>query len=127
MGTSTLVSFDIENGDSVIKALDDGGISPNVALWAKVPDYEDWRLVIASAHLDQVSPLAAYTQINGAIQKAGIPSHRQPTILMKPMSDPMIRELRRAFASAADTRGMRLGGQKFGDKYLEDAIVYRIK
>jgi hypothetical protein len=43
------------------------------------------------------------------------------------MSDPMIVALRNAFAATADTRGMRLGGQKFGDKYIEDAVVYRIK
>ena len=47
MDTSALVSFDIENGDRVIKALADDGKDPDVALWAKLPDYEDWRLVIA--------------------------------------------------------------------------------
>jgi hypothetical protein len=48
MDTATLVNFDIENGKEVIDALDREGKSPNVALWAKIPDYEDWRLVIAS-------------------------------------------------------------------------------
>jgi hypothetical protein len=127
MATPALVSFDIENGDSVIKALDENGSAPNIALWAKLPDYEDWRLVIASEHLDQRSPLAGYKQISAALDKAQIPSHRQPTILMRSMSDPMIVALRNAFAATADTRGMRLGGQKFGDKYIEDAVVYRIK
>jgi hypothetical protein len=61
------------------------------------------------------------------MEKAGIPIHRQPTISMRTMDNPFIRDLRRAFASASDTYGMRLGGQKFGDKYLEDAFVYRIK
>ena len=53
MGTETLVSFDIENGKEVIDALDRDGKNPNVALWAKLPDYESWRLVIASDRLDQ--------------------------------------------------------------------------
>jgi hypothetical protein len=127
MGTPTLVSFDIENGDSVIKAMDDDGKAPNVALWAWLPDYEDWRLVLASDHLDQNSLRTGYSQIIEAMDKASIPMHRRPTLLMKPMNDPMIQDLRRAFSSAADTRGMRLGGQKFGDKYLEDGVVYRIK
>jgi hypothetical protein len=43
------------------------------------------------------------------------------------MDNPFIRDLRRVFASAADTYGMRLGGQIFGGKYLEDAFVYRIR
>jgi hypothetical protein len=43
------------------------------------------------------------------------------------MDNPFIKALRRVFAPAADTYGMRLGGQRFGDKYLEDAFVYRIR
>jgi hypothetical protein len=125
--TATLVNFDIENGKEVIDALDRGGKSPNVALWAKIPDYEDWRLVIASDHLDQTSSLSGYTEINDALKRVGFPLRRKPTISLRPMENPMIRALRNGFASAADTYGMRLGGQMFGDKYLEDAFVYRIR
>ena len=127
MGTATLVSYDIENGQQVIDALDQAGRAPNVALWAKLPDYENWRLILASDRLDQSSPFSGYSEINEAIDKAGIPVHRQPTILLRPMDNPFIQELRRIFSAAGDTRGMRLGGQRFGDKYLEDAFVYRIR
>jgi hypothetical protein len=127
MDQATLVSFDIENGENVIKALEDDGRAPDVALWAKIPDYEDWRLVIASDHLNQNSELSGYSEINAAMKKAGIPMHRRPTISMRPMDNPFIQDLRRAFASAADTYGMRLGGQIFGGKYLEDGFVYRIR
>jgi hypothetical protein len=127
MGTPALVSFDIEDGEKVVDALDKAGRDPNVALWAKLPDYEDWRLVIASDRLDQSSPFAGYQEINEAIHNAGIPIHRQPTIFLRPMDNPMIQALRSAFASTSDTYGMRLGGQKFGDKFLEDAVVYRIR
>jgi hypothetical protein len=127
MGTAALVSFDIENGQSVIKALDDDGKAPNVALWAKLPDYENWRLVLASDRLDQSSPFSGYSEINEALEKAQIPINRQPTVFLRPMSNPMIEELRHLFGSTADTYGMRLGGQMFGDKYLEDAFVYRIR
>jgi hypothetical protein len=115
--TSALVSFDIENGDKVIKALADDGTDPDVALWAKLPDYEDWRLVIASDRLDQSSSRSGYTEINEAIKKAGISIHRQPTISMRWMDNPFIRDLRRVIASAADTYGMRLGDQMFGGKF----------
>jgi hypothetical protein len=126
MGTETLVSFDIENGKEVIDALDRDGKNPNVALWAKLPDYESWRLVIASDRLDQKSQFSGYSEIVEAMDKAGIPIHRQPSILMFPMDNLMIEALRSIFASAANTYGMRLGGQGFGDQYLEDAFVYRI-
>jgi len=124
---ATLVNFDIENGDNVIKALDDAGKAPKVALWAKLPDYENWRLVLASDRLDQESPFSGYSEINEAMNAAQIPIHKQPTILLRPMNNPMIKALRSVFAVAKDTRGMRLGGQTFGDKYIEDAFVYRIR
>jgi hypothetical protein len=124
---ATLVSFDIESGQKVIDALDADGKNPNVALWAKIPDYEDWRLIIASDRLDQSSSFSGYTEINEAIKKAGIPIHRKPSIFLRSMDKPFIQALRRAFSSTADTYGMRLGGQMFGDQYLEDAFVYRIR
>ena len=127
MGTPTLVTFDIENGEKVVEALDKAGKAPNVALWAKLPDYEDWRLVIASDRLDQSSEFSGYSEINEAIRKAGIPFHRKPTIFLRPMDNPMIQALRSAYASMSDNYGMRLGSQMFGDKYLEDAVVYRIR
>jgi hypothetical protein len=127
VGTPTLVSFDIENGERVVDALDKAGKPPNVAIWAKLPDYEDWRLVIASDRLDQSSEFSGYSEINEAIRKAGIPFHRKPTIFLRPMDNPMIQALRNAYASMSDNYGMRLGSQMFGDKYLEDAVVYRIR
>jgi hypothetical protein len=125
--TPTLVSYDIENGKEVIDALDKDGKTPNVALWAKLPDYEDWRLVIASDRLDQSSALSGYEEISAAMKKAGISYRKRPAIYWRPMDKPFIQALRQAFASAKDTYGMRLGGQKFGDQYLEDAFVYRIR
>jgi len=127
MDNETLVSFDIENGRQVIDALDKDGKSPKVALWAKLPEYEDWRLVIASDRLNQSSSISGYAEINSALEKAGIPSLRQPTIFLRPMDKPFVAALRGTFAKAADTYGMRLGGQVFGDQYIEDAFVYRIR
>lgn len=126
MDKVALVNFDIENGREVIDALDRDGKRPNVALWAKLPEYEDWRLVIASEQLTQTGSLDAYRQINGAMQKAGIPARKRPKVFLRPMDKPFIRALRGIFAPASDTFGMRLGGQTFGDQYIEDAFVYRI-
>jgi hypothetical protein len=38
---AALVSFDIENGQRVLDALEQDGKSPDVALWAVLPQYED--------------------------------------------------------------------------------------
>lgn len=127
MAPATLVNFDIENGDSVIRALEKADKAPKVALWAKLPDYESWRLILASDRLDQDSPFSGYSEIIEAMKAADIPIHRQPAILLQPMKSPIVEALRRTFAKAKDTYGMRLGGQTFGNKYIEDAFVYRIR
>lgn len=126
MDKAALVSFDIENGKEVIDALDHADKAPKVALWAKLPQYEDWRLVIASDRLSQTGSLDGYSQLNSALEQNGIKLRNRPPILLRPMSKPFIRALRKTFAEAADVYGMRLGGQTFGDQFLEDAFVYRI-
>jgi hypothetical protein len=72
MDNVALVNFDIETGKKIIDALDHDGKNPNVALWAKLPKYEDWRLVIASERLSQSGSLDGYSQVNSALEKAGV-------------------------------------------------------
>lgn len=127
MAATALVNFDFGNVEMAIRALDAAGKEPRVALWAKLPDYESWRLIVASEKIDQESPLAGYGQIVEALRNANIPMHRRPDILLLPMKSKMIEGLRSAFSSAKDVYGMRLGGQTFGDKYIEEAFVYRIR
>ncbi len=127
MDATALVSFDIEVGKRVIDAMERAGIAPEVALWAVLPQYEDWRLLVASSHLSDNSRTGGYAQINEAMRLADIPFWSAPLVFLRDMRDPFITELRQQFASAGDTYGMRLGGQKFGDQYIEDAFVYRIR
>jgi hypothetical protein len=124
---AALVNYDIENGEKVVEALDRDGKEPKVALWAKLPEYEDWRLVIASDRISQSGLLYGYRQVNEAMEKAGISVAKRPKVFLRPMEKPFIKALRSIFAKTADTYGMRLGGQTFGDQYLEDAFVYRIQ
>ena len=65
----------------MIDALDRDGKDPNVALWAKLPDYEDWRLVIAS---DRIRPiclaLMAIPRSMRRWRRLGIPMRKRPKI-----------------------------------------------
>jgi hypothetical protein len=124
---AALVNYDIESGEKVVEALDRDGKDPKVALWAKLPEYEDWRLVIASDRIVQTGSLYPYRQVNQAMERAGIPISKRPKVFLRPMDKPFIKALRSIFAKTADTYGLRLGGQTFGDQYLEDAFVYRIQ
>jgi predicted lipid carrier protein YhbT len=122
MAKTLLVSVDLDSGLAVVQALDAAKIRLNVAMWAKLEEYSDWRLILASRQLDAEGFLA----LRSALDAAGITVWKKPDIMLMRMKDPFIRDLRRAFAKEKNVEGMRLGGQMFGDKYVEDGYVYRI-
>jgi hypothetical protein len=127
MAKTALVALDLSIGPKILEALDRASLSISVAMWAYLAEYDDWRFVLASRHLDAAEPAAAYGLVHKALKAAKIPLELTPTLSIFRMSDPFVRELRQTFAKAKDVEGMRLGGQLIGDRFLEDAIVYRIR
>lgn len=127
MANATLVSLDVEAGRDLLKTLDHALLKMDLALWAVLADYEDPRLILASHLLDQEDTLKAVRAITAALRSSGGAGHRMPRFMVLRMKDPFIHELRRIFSKTSDVSGMRLGGQSFGGRYLEDAYVYRIQ
>ena len=96
-------------------------------MWLHTPEYEDWRFVLSSPRLDRSEPPEAYGLVHDALDRAGVPLENTPPLLILGMTDPFVRTLRRIFGKAKNVEGMRLGGQMLGDRFVDDAIVYRIK
>ncbi len=111
----------------LVRALDHSGLSTSEALWLYSQVHEDWRFVLASRRLDAAEPSEAYGLVHDALAAAGISLEQTPTLLILKMSDPFIRALRRLFVKSKSVEGMRLGGQLIGDRFVEDALVYRIR
>ncbi len=126
MGKAALVNIDVEKGAEILKVLDDANLKVRVALWLYSPDYEDWRLVLSSKEFDQTDLVAAYGLVNSALDAAGIPLEQTPPILILSMSSAFVRTLRKIFGKAKSVEGMRLGGQMIGDRFVDDAYVYRV-
>ena len=127
MGKALLVTIDFAIGKKVVEALDRSDLAISVALWAYLSEYEDWRFVLSSRKLDEAKPAEAYGLVDGALREAGFSYEQTPTLAIRSMSDPFIKALRRMFAKAKSVEGMRLGGQTIGNRFIEDAIVYRIR
>lgn len=89
-------------------------------------EYEDWRLFVAARQLDSVRPREAYGLLYDMLTPAGFTPDRTPPIMILPMADSFVKELRRLFGKTRSVEGMRLGGQLIGDRFVEDAYVYRI-
>jgi len=126
MDKAALVSVDIERGAEIIGILDHSGLRLKVALWAVLPEYEDWRLVVASPQLDRPDLRNPYAPIIDALVATGFKIENTPPIVILPMTDRTIKHLRKVFGKTKRVEGMRLGGQMLGDRFVDDAYVYRI-
>ncbi len=126
MDKAALVSIDIQRGAEIVDALEGASVQVNVALWAHLTEYEDWRLVLSARRFDAMDLGDAYGLLHNRLEDVGLTVEKTPPILILPMSDPSIRELRRSFGKTKSVEGMRLGGQMIGDRFVEDAYVYRI-
>jgi len=122
-----MVSLDIERGAALLDALDRAKLKVGVALWAHLAEYDDWRLVVSARRFDSLDLRDAYGLLIDSLDTAGFTPRTTPPVMILPMADPFVRELRRLFAKTKSVEGMRLGGQMIGDRFVQDGYVYRIE
>lgn len=126
MDKAVLVNIDLEAGSEILRILDNADLKVAVALWVYLPEYGDWRIVFSSRKFDVAGPLDGYGLLHDALNAAGFPLERTPSVMILPMDDPFIRALRRSFGKTKSVEGMRLGGQMIGDRFVEGAFAYRV-
>jgi hypothetical protein len=126
MDKAALVGVDLGKGAEIVRILDDAGLKVKVALWTYLPEYEEWRLVLASRRFDEVGAFDAYGLLHDALEKGDITLEQTPPVMILNMNSAFIKGLRRIFGKAKSVEGMRLGGQTIGDRFIEDAYTYRI-
>jgi hypothetical protein len=126
MDKAAMVNVDIDRGAEVLDALDRAKVKVAVAAWMYLSEYEDWRLILSARQFDALDIRDAYGLLHDSLAAAGLTRRNTPTIMILPLTDPSIKALRRIFAKAKNVEGMRLGGQMIGDRFVEDAYVYRI-
>jgi hypothetical protein len=126
MGKTALVEVDLKKSEKMVSALEDSGMRVAVAMWVHFPEYEDWRFVLSSKDLDGTSLGDAYLKVNRTLNKAGLSVWEIPPIFIMKTTDPFIRALRKVFGKTTNVVGMRLGGQVWGDRFVDDAYAYKI-
>jgi len=126
MDKASLVSIDVERGAEILDILDHSKVTINVALWMHLAEYGDWRMVLSAKRFNVLSLRQVYGLIDEALNTASFPLEKTPPLLILPLTDPFIKHLRTKFAKAKSVDGMRLGSQMIGDRFVEDAYVYRI-
>jgi len=117
------VSLDISEGAEVISALENHGISLQVALWMFTSEYEDGRLVIASEQLPSGIREGYHKVVTILRQTFG---RALPSIMIMRPDDPFVLDLRKRYSKMPHVSGMRIGGGSIGNRFVEDGYVYKI-
>jgi len=124
MATATLVNNDIEIGRRIVSALTLAEIPVTVYLWAFVPQLQEWQFMIATPLIDTKGPLAAYGEVNKALQKQGVfddvPFRR---IFLKSPSDRVLKSLER-LSKTVPQETFRVVNEEIAGTFVEDAYVY---
>jgi hypothetical protein len=124
MDKTALVGLDVEKGSKILTILDGAGLNIRVALWAFLSDYEDWRLILSSPKFD-AEPKGGYRLYHRALEAAGIALEETPLTMIFSANDRFIRDLRKKYAKAKRSEGIRIYVQNVGDRFVEEAYVYR--
>ncbi|MDP9114962.1 MAG: hypothetical protein M3O20_14945, partial [Acidobacteriota bacterium] len=123
MDKAALVSIDLDKGSELIEVLDRAGLRVQVALWAHLAEYHDWRLILSARKLDSLGIREGYLHLYELLANAGYREANTLSIMILPMSDPFIKGLRSIFGKTKSVEGMRLGGQLNGDRFIEDGYA----
>jgi hypothetical protein len=125
MDKTALVGLDVEKGSKILKILDGAGLNIKAALWAFLSDYEDWRLILSSPKFD-AEPRGGYRLYHRALEAAGLPFEETPLTMIFTTKERFIRELRKKYGKAKRSEGTRIYVQNVGDRFVEEAYVYRV-
>ncbi len=124
MATASLVSHDIEIGRRIVAALTRASIPVTVYLWAFIPQLQEWQFMIATPLVDRKGPLAAYGEVNRALQKEGvfddIPLRR---IFLRSPSDRVLKFLERE-SKTVPQEAFRVVNEQIAGDFVEDAYLY---
>jgi hypothetical protein len=124
MDKTALVGLDIERGSRILQILDEAGLQVDVAMWAFLSDYDDWRLVLSSRKLDN-GPRGGYTLYHKALDAAGVEFEETPVTVILNSKSRFIGAVRKKFEKSKRVKGTRIYMERLGDRFADEAYVYR--
>lgn len=129
MATATLVSYEIEEGQRLIDALNAANLSVDSALWIYAPEPETWRLTLATPLYDRQGPLKTYGEILSVFRqlKPELKIDWTALVAVSPKHE-LIKGLRQIQQKwNLDLSGTRMTNTYVDRTWVEDAYIYQIK
>ena len=122
MDHESLVEANYAKGERVLQALSEDEISVELAFWAKLSIYDDWRLFVISPTLDRHPLLEAYGRVSLALDGKFIFS--EPPVIVLRSNDPFPKSVLEEVRKHKDSHLIRLPGGQFGNRYIEEGYAY---
>ena len=124
MASSELVDADIRAGRDVIAELVDAGIPLRAASWFHAPEFEDWRLMLATSLVRTEGPLAAYKRVTRELARHESTEHFPLSQLwLVDDKDPRIHALSK-FMRATSGSEVRLKDCQVHGFFIPGALIY---
>jgi len=125
MASQALVEPQVDDGASLLAALDAANLPIHAAFWLYSSDWGEWRLMIASPLVDQGGPRKTYKRVQDALRKLPGVHIRLDQITVVGLKHPMVSALRSAISTGPAITTIRLTNNLFNGVLIEDAILYR--
>jgi hypothetical protein len=128
MAAAVLVERQIEDGERIVKALEEDEIPIAAAFWLSRPESGDWRLVIATPLVDEKGLLFALSRLH-SVRNAIDPEGRlrlYSLTAQSPKKEGIRGLIEEGRKHPEYYRGRYLSSRPYGRSYLEDIYVYRL-
>ena len=118
----------IEAGKQLIQKLESRGIDVAGALWLFHAESSAWKLTLAFSHVSEKGARGFYERVQKAIDRLGNPEVSLGEVRVLDSGDPLIKALRHTIKTGSkDLTTIRLTRNMVDGRYIEDALVYRMK
>lgn len=126
MDTAELVEDKRKEGEALLRALDSAGFPVSSAFWFRLPETNDWRLIIASPMIRDKGPDYAYQKVQGALSELDAPRIQLTDIWLVKDTEPLVKTLRSVLHTGpAGVSNVTVRNTSASGVYIDSAHVYR--
>ncbi len=123
---TTLVKEWIDAGKRLTEALDQANFEVVASLWLYDAESDEWELMIASPRVEEEGPLEAYRTVQKALLNLKFEDFRLADVHLVRPNDDLVKSLRLVARTGEGINGKRLTRTRAGDRFIEDAYIYRL-
>lgn len=125
MDKAALVGIDLEAGEQLIDLLEAHEFPISAAYWLFTPEWDEWRLVLASPIVDSLGSRNAYRRISDVLRKEPVPGINWLQIVATRTDDRIARYFKSLAVPGHPMRNFRTRKVGVNGQFIEDAFVYR--